>query len=312
MNDAQSLWHFNPDKPVTLPGVKCAYCGRELNRSNRTRDHVIGRKFVPEGSIGNGFNLIVQACRDCNDRKASLEDDISLITMLPDTAGRYARDDERLRKTVARKARGSISPATRRLAAESYAKINWKCPIGQGVSLKYEGVAMPLLDEQRVARLAYYHVQAFAFFRSFNRIIAHGAWLEPSRFLMIGYLTKDDWGNPHLRHFMAVTCEWELVGIVAAADGYFRHMMRKHQATDCWAWAVEWNERLRVFGIYGEESARDSFMQGISPLQPDFAYGDTTNGFAMRWDTPLADEDDVLFGFPASAIDQDFASPHWR
>jgi hypothetical protein len=129
---------------------------------------------------------------------------------------------------------------------------------------------------------------------------------------MLDYLTKDDWGNAGLRHFMTAISGWELVGVVAAADGYFLYMMRKHRVFELWAWAIEWNERLRVFGIYGQDSVRESFTQEMPRLEPDFAYGDTNNGFAMRWETPLSDEEDILFGFPASAIEQEFASPHWR
>jgi hypothetical protein len=141
---SDDLLAFNPDKPVTLPGKKCAYCGVVLQRQTTTQDHVVGRRFVPEGTLTTGFFLQVKSCRPCNDRKAALEDDISLITMLPDTLGRYVNDDERLRRTVARKSRGAISPATRRLAAESYNRIDARIPIGGGASLTYRGVAMDL------------------------------------------------------------------------------------------------------------------------------------------------------------------------
>ncbi|HEX5184655.1 MAG TPA: hypothetical protein VFW19_16085 [Allosphingosinicella sp.] len=312
MSGVEPLQIFNSSKPISLPGKKCAYCGCDLRSDNRTRDHAIARRFVPEGTVLNGFNLILPACRGCNDRKAALEDDISLITMLPDTAGRYVRDDERLRRTVVRKARGSISSVTRRLVSRSYNEVKFRCPIGDGASISFEGTAMPLIDEQRAARLAYYHVQAFCFFRSFRRDLQHGAWLEPSDFLMLGYLTKDDWGNPQLRHFMNEIQNWELVGLVAAADGYFRHTMHRRLDGNLWAWAVEWNERMRVFGVYGAQAARNEFLERMPAIRPDLGYGDTTNGFFMRWETALPDEDDVLFDAPAEALQREFARPHWR
>ena len=171
---------------------------------------------------------------------------------------------------------------------------------------------MPTLDEQRVARLAYYHVQAFAFLRSFDVVRQHGAWLQIPDFLVLGWLTRDDWGNPRLRHFMDQISAWEVVGLVAAADGYFRHVMRKCPQAELWAWAVEWNERLRVFGIYGATPAREAFSAAMPRVRPDLSWGDTTNDFAMHWETPLPESEDRLFECPTSALNQEFAAPHWR
>ena len=303
---------YNPDKPVTLPGKKCAYCGVVLERRVTTQDHVVGRRFVPEGTLTTGFFLQVKSCRTCNDRKAALEDDISLITMLPDTLGRYVNDDERLRRTVARKAKGAVSPATRRLAAESYNRIDATIPIGGGASLTYKGVAMPTLDDQRVARLAFYHVQGFWHFATFDRKRGHGGWLEQSSFLTLGQFTMDDWGNPQLRHFMDVTADWEPTCVTLHAAGYFCHIMRRKPGSDLRSWALEWNGRLRIIGLYGSAEERDDFVATLPRLAADFSYGDTTNGFAMRYETPLSDEDDRLFALPEDFADRPFAAPHWR
>jgi len=232
--------------------------------------------------------------------------------MLPDTAGNYARDDERLRRTVARKSKGSISPATRRLVAQSYNEVNARVPIGGGVSLTYNAVAMPTLDDQRVARLAYYHVQGFCFFRSFDRDRRHGKWIEPDRFLMLGQLINADWGNPRMRHFMAEIAAWEPSCLAVLADGYFRHTMRKEPDADLWAWALEWNGRLRVFGLYGETELRDEFISRMPKLVPDLSYGDTTNGLVMRYDTPLSEGEDDLFEIPHDLDERAHAEPHWR
>lgn len=314
MTDAPvDLLSYDPSKPVSLPGVKCAYCGIAIGGRGSTNDHVVARRFVPEGTIGVGIHLQVKACRPCNDRKARLEDDISIITMLPDTAGRFARDDERLVRTVARKARGAISPATRRLAAESYNEVSARIPLGGGLAVTYTGVAMPTLDDQRIAELAYYHVQGFSFFRSFDPSRGHGAWLERRRMLMLGQLTKADWGNPRLRHFTSVMQSWDCCCVVAMADGYFRHAMFKMPGTDLWAWALEWNDRLRIFGLYGDPEEREVFEAGLPVVPADFSHGDTTDGFAMRVNTPLReDEDDILFATPDGFVDRPFTTPHWR
>lgn len=307
------LLQLNPDKPISLPGIKCAYCGCAIGGKTSTNDHVVGRRFVPESTIGNGFNLKVKACETCNGKKAQLEDDISIITMLPDTAGRYVREDERLVRTVARKAKGAISPATRRLAAQSYNEIKARVPVGGGVSLTYSGIAMPTLEDQRVARLAFYHVQGFSFLRSYDKARQHGAWLESAKFLMLGQLTRPDWGNPRLRHFTAITREWDCINLMNMADGYFRHAMFKAPDVELWAWALEWNERLRVYGLYGEAEAKDRFAADMPAVPVDFRSGDTTNGFMFRIETPIGDdEDDLLFAAPDGLAERPFAPPHWR
>ena len=303
---------FNPEKPVCLPGRFCTYCGKDLNRRSSTKDHVVARNFVPEGTLVSGFFLQVRACRPCNDRKAALEDDISLITMLPDTAGNYARDDERLRRTVARKAKGSVSAATRRLAALSYNKIDASMPLGDGVSLTYSGIAMPSIDDQRIGRMAYYHVQGFRFFGTFNSELGRGSWIQPADFLVLGHLIEADWGNPRIRHFMTDTSAWEPICIAILADGYFRLVLRKHPTLELRSWALEWNGRLRVFGVHGEEGARDAFAAGMPKVRPDFIWGDTTNGFATRIDTPISDEDDDLFDPPRDFADRPYTAGHWK
>jgi hypothetical protein len=306
------LLALNPDKPVSLPGRKCVYCGCDLERRSSTQDHVVGRRFVPEGTLATGFFLQVKACRRCNDRKAALEDDISLITMLPDTAGAFARDDDRLRRAVERKSRGSISPATRRLVAQSYNQINTRIPVGNGVALTYNALAMPAIADQRLAELAYYHVQGFFSFRSFDRERGYGRWLERNKFLLLGSVVNSDWGNPRLRHVMAQMNLWEPTFLGILADGYFRHEMRKDPASDLSAWVLEWNNRLRLFGLYGPDGQRDAFVAEMPSLNLDFSYGDTTNGFAMRYDVALPEDEDTLFMVPAGYHEQPTATPHWR
>jgi len=232
--------------------------------------------------------------------------------MLPDTSGRYVREDERLIRTVARKAKGAVSPATRKLAAQSYNQIAVRVPLGGGVALTYNGIAMPTLDDQRVARLAYYHVQGFCHFRSFNRDRGHGRWLERDKFLMLGQLIDADWGNPRLRSFMEKISTWERTCLMVLADGYFCHVMFKNPDVDLWAWALQWNGRLRVFGLYGEESEREAFCSAMLTPKADLSCGDEVNGFVMRVDTPISDEDDILFNSPSDMDTRPLAPKHWR
>lgn len=171
---------------------------------------------------------------------------------------------------------------------------------------------MPTLDEQRGARLAYYHVQGFGFFRSFDRDRGHGKWIEPERFLMFGQLANADWGNPRMRHFMAAMETWDPSCLVVMADGYFCHVMRKRPDADLWGWAVEWNGRLRIFGLYGAAVARDDFIAGLPGLAMDVSYGDTTNGIAIRYDTALPPDEDTLFALPEGFDRKSLSPQHWR
>jgi hypothetical protein len=82
-----------PNKAILLDNETCVYCGIELSPEIDTEEHVVGRKFVPKGKLDGEWNLIVHACRACNRKKAELEDDISAITMQPDTLGAHAIDD---------------------------------------------------------------------------------------------------------------------------------------------------------------------------------------------------------------------------
>ena len=128
---------------------------------------------------------------------------------------------------------------------------------------------------------------------------------------MLGQLIDADWGNPRLRHFTTTARTWETCCVVNLADGYFRHAMFMHPKANLWAWALEWNGRLRVFGLFGEAAAQEAFVAGLPEVRADFGHGDTTNGFVMRVDTPLG-EDDLLFATPDGFEELPFARPHWR
>lgn len=48
--------------------TRCWYCGRQLTRRIRTRDHVLPRCMGGQLTLGN----VVPACRACNELKAAL------------------------------------------------------------------------------------------------------------------------------------------------------------------------------------------------------------------------------------------------
>lgn len=94
--------------------MTCPYCSVELTEENNSEEHVVGRKFVPKGTLNNNWNLIVRSCNECNEEKSNFEDDISAITL----AGRVWFEDneydETLLNNIKRKAKGSYSRRTRK------------------------------------------------------------------------------------------------------------------------------------------------------------------------------------------------------
>src|SRR5690349_7031023 len=101
-----------PGKPIKLANTTCIYCQKPFQRGERTKEHVVGRKFVPTGCLDGESNLIAWACLDCNGTKSSLESDLSAITMHPDIFGQPVVDDPEFLREASRKAAGAISHRT--------------------------------------------------------------------------------------------------------------------------------------------------------------------------------------------------------
>jgi len=103
------LTELDGQTAAVLTNKTCPYCGTILSPENQTKEHVIGRRFVPRGSLNKHWNLIVRACTICNGIKSDLEDDLSAVTLHPDAFGRSPSPDPRVVDDAQRKAAGSIS-----------------------------------------------------------------------------------------------------------------------------------------------------------------------------------------------------------
>jgi hypothetical protein len=97
---------------LSLRNYNYIYCCRLLTKATHTREHVIGRNFVPRRTLD--INLIAWACVQCNNDKSDLEDDISLISMLPAIAQSLPCMDARS-ADIARKLQSAISRRTSKL-----------------------------------------------------------------------------------------------------------------------------------------------------------------------------------------------------
>src|SRR5689334_12269149 len=103
MEDGNSL-RSPSNRP--LNNITCPYCGIDLVQQNAIKEHVVGRRFVPKGKLAHSWNLILQACRQCNEKKSDLEDDISAISLL--LPGAMDGEDQAFADDVVHKARNSF------------------------------------------------------------------------------------------------------------------------------------------------------------------------------------------------------------
>lgn len=298
-----------PDRTATIANRLCGYCGEEIGRRERTRDHVVARRFVPEGTLMNSCNVGLWACAGCNGLKSGLEDDISAITMMPDVYGRFARDDTRLRRTAARKLKGAVSIDTRKPVAKSRPNIGFNMPFANAsMSMNYVGA--PRIADERAAQLAWMQIQGFWFFQTFERGRGHGKFLPAKDFHFAGMANRADWGNERIATFTTVFLGLEPQFHATLADGYFRAGIRGFPDGENLAWAIEWNEMTRCYGYWGPGASRR--VRALPEPRMEFLAGDTTNGIAVRREVSLSEADDRLFKAPAEMADAVIPErPHW-
>jgi hypothetical protein len=293
-------------KPVRLHNVICPYCGVALTESNTTKEHVIGRKFVPKGTLENNWNLILNACRTCNNRKADLEDDIGAITMQPDLSGQQFGTHPQLALDAKHKGGRTISRYTRKAVAESRPTLNIKYDLGPGMKLSFNMIGQAQIDDERVFELAGRHFQAFFYFITYNHTENRGWWWK-GMFAQILGVSKPDWGNDLALAFMRQTQDWDHRVLAITAEEHFKLVIRKHLTQDVWSLAVEWNESYRVFAACGDEVPLRAFVEALPSLQLQTISQSHNAGLAVRTEKKLKDEDDVLFAQASS--DSPMAAP---
>ena len=156
---------------VLLNNETCVYCGSVLTAEIRTKEDVIGRRFVPKGKLDGQWNLIVQVCGACKQIKSDLEDDLSAISMQPDVFGRHGRDDDDVAAEARRKARGAFSRRTKKLVGDSQEELTVKMPLGGGAEITFNMTAPPQADRTRTFELARLHLMGFFYWITFNRLL---------------------------------------------------------------------------------------------------------------------------------------------
>ncbi len=286
---------YPPNRAHHLNNINCVYCGNLLMDSESNKEHVVGRRFVPKGCLDGEWNLIANACLKCNGHKSNLEDDISAITMQPDAFGKYSNDDDVLQKEAKRKGRKSLSQITGKPVIRSQSSINidFKSP---DFTMEFGFVAPPQVLPIRVYQLACYHVTGFFFMQTYNKETRAGGF-PLGVFIPLIEADKADWGNDVMKWFMRETENWDTRLYAITAKEYFKISFKKN-SNGLLAWAIEWNQKKRCIGFWGQEIDIKKTIKTKPILERQCINGDTKNGLFVRTEKALNPIEDNLFCNP--------------
>lgn len=290
----EKLKHLPPDRPIVLDNVTCVFCGELLTPETATKEHVIGRRFVPKGKFENSWNLIVQACHSCNNKKSDLEDDISAITMQPTVGGEHHDDDEILVAEAKRKGKNAFSRRTKKPVKDSHETVKVNVPLAPGANMTLTLTSAPQLDEARVYELAGMQLCAFFYFITYNPSTRKGAYWRHGCYAVMG-VSRLDWGNAVHKAFMNSVADWEPRFLGHAADAFFSIIIRRHPTAECWSWGLEWNKSYRLVGFFGDKSAAQEVARAFPVIEPPPRPTTPDNNLYYRREITLHEDEDLLF-----------------
>ena len=281
---------------IRLRNRTCAYCGAQFNKTlAHTDEHVIGRKFVPKGSLAGRWNLVVFACKKCNDEKCDLENDISVISMLPESRLPPNEIDPLVATEISRKSSGSISRRTGKPVIDSAESIQLKAQFG-AASITLGFTCPPQIDQSRICELARFHVQAFVYKISFDTQTRTGRFLFGD-FHLWSVAPYSDWGSLKMRWFAGQIQDWLPKLRADGAEGFFRIHIRRHKTLEVISWALEWNKGMRVVGFAGAPDEIASIVSSCPVEKPRVVHDYGSERLIFREHVALADEDDLLFSW---------------
>ncbi len=266
-----TVWHA---RRLAKSNQWCPYCSRLVGVGSELtsdKEHLIGRNFVPPGSLANGaWNFIFRACRDCNARKAEVERHISSVTLFTSSE---RTDDAKLDALAVRKASKDFHPDLRGVrVVDAWVESRVEAPLGSGGKLTVNLVGPPQLNPDYVRLLAIRQIQGlFALITTEDpRVIEKTKVLPPDRVILYGSFNHLDWGNPQLRELERRIKEWQCCLNVNSASGFFKAILRRPPTDELgWFWALEWNRSLRIVGALFDASATPAWFQGLPELPLD-------------------------------------------
>ena len=284
---------LDPSKPMLLKNTVCAYCHMPLTASTATKEHVVGRKFVPTGKLDNQWSLILRACLPCNTRKSELEDDIAAISMQPDAFNKYPVTDDALVASAKRKAERSVSRKTKKPVKDSQALLSVSGQLRSGLVANFSFTGSPQIDDHRIFELARYHLMAF-FFITYDKDAERG-WWWPGEFLPFLHTRRSDWGNASWKGFMHTVSTWDMRMQAATAEDFFRCSIRRHPQAECWSWALEWNKQHRIAGFFGDTLTAQLIVDSLPQEHFTTFFEEQGQTLRYRQDEPLTEAEDTLF-----------------
>jgi hypothetical protein len=285
---------------VRLDNATCPYCGAALD-TTATDEHVVGRRFVPRGKFDRHWNLILRACKPCNNAKADLENDLSAVTMQPNAWGEGSQPDAVLVAEAERKGKHSISRRTGKPVNESSEEITIKVPFGPGVEMTFNLQSPPQVDSSRVFQLARLQLMGFFYWVTFNPETKKGGfWLGD--FFPLLEAARADWGNPVHRAFMRTVVGWKPRVLANTAEGFFKAVIRRHPTTVCWSWGVEWNHNFRAVGFFGDREPVLAIARNLPTLEVNAISQGPEESIHYRTEMALSDADDELFNWSGASL----------
>jgi hypothetical protein len=295
----------SPTNLVRVDNIACAFCGKSFDAQVRpTEDHLIGRKFVPRGSLAAQWNLIVNACQACNAEKCALENDISAISMRPDP--RFNLHPLLLQE--ARRKETAKSQRTGKAVRDSVEETIVTGRIAPGVTFSFNLVCAPQAEQRRIFRLAQFHIEALFYWITYNRTARRGGFI-PGDFFRVGFVARGDWGNAQMIGFQRLIADWPLRVHAVGAESFFRAIIRRcpGDGPPVWAWALEWNHNFRVIGFMGDETTARAEFNNLPALEKVLVERgmDPERGPFETWarsEVAIPEADDKLFEPPPEEI----------
>lgn len=285
---------LRPNVAIVLKNGTCVYCAKPFGTTDYTKEHVIGTKFVPKGTLNQEWNLILRACRPCNHEKSKLEDDISAITMQPDGWGKLATNNPILATEAIRKGK-SKSQRTSKPVNKSSESLSIETPsFGPGVTMTFGFTSPPQVDDDRAARLALLHSRAFFYWLTYKKTTLRGGFW-PGGFFPLPHAVRSDWGNPLHRSFMDIVAGWHFRLIGVSAKGFFKVAIRRHPTAECWSYAYEWNQQVRVIGCFGDQACAQDVVNRLLQPAPAVLRQEGNRVTRYREEIRLIPGDDKLF-----------------
>ncbi|MAJ64786.1 MAG: hypothetical protein CL557_10905 [Alphaproteobacteria bacterium] len=290
-----TLTHYPTNKVIRLKNMTCPYCGCDLTTVPViSKEHVVGRKFVPKGKLNRHWNLIVNACEPCNNRKADLEDDISAITLQFEGEKANPNYDSATKEEASRKATNAISRRTKKPVKYSHENIKFSLPFGSNITCNFNFVSPPQIDEKRAFALARLQLTGFFYWITYQKNKKRG-YCWPGDFHPLIIVRRTDYGNKIITDFADAVSNWAPCVIGHTAEGFYSICIRHYPDTKCWSWAIEWNYSMRLVGFLGDRSVAKSIIDTLGPLEMNHQDLGNGNYIRFRTETPLVDNDDNLF-----------------